>query len=130
MRAFQTFTSYSLLEEFPILCHHSCFSPTNTAFQHYRALTLFFRRIRFFFFSLKFIYYLHNVICVTVKCLKILSLLSFFPPSSHSPPSSLLTTHTSTWGILTDLTIIFQIHPCTNCYFYKHLTNLADEGRK
>lgn len=50
MRAFQTFTSYSLLEEFPILCHHLCFSPTNIAFQHYRALTLFFRRVWFFFF--------------------------------------------------------------------------------
>ena len=59
MRAFQTFTSYSLLEEFPILCHHSCFSPTNTAFQHYITLTLFLGGsvfVFFFFFKIHLLF--------------------------------------------------------------------------
>lgn len=80
------------------------------------------------FFPLNFNCYLYNILVSQSKALECLFSSSSIHSSSSPLPVPFNHPHISLGHL--NKCIIFQIHPCTNRYFYKHLTNLADEGRK
>lgn len=113
---FQTFFKNAFPSSI-IIIYFSC---TNIGVWHYTTLTPFSGKSAFLFFKIQLLYFTMPIGSNQWHWNVFPSFFFYLFPHSF--------THTSTWDTVINVITIFLMCLWTNYYFYKHLTNLADEG--